>query len=122
MLRQLRASRPPSASRLLHDAHPTTCCTEASRPTALARRECFHKASPHCQLRLSSDVGPDLASGPPSAEFAGHSFQVNITLLSGVVEFPLKLYSAARTTPDQPHQPRLHRVQHPFPRNTKSFF
>ena len=46
----------------------------------------------------------------------------NITLLSGIVEFPGKFCLAAGAALKQAHQPRLHRVQHPFPRNTRSFF
>lgn len=46
----------------------------------------------------------------------------SITLLCRVVIFPLKFCVAARAGPEQANQPRLHRVQHLFPRSTRSFF
>ena len=42
----------------------------------------------------------------------------NITLLRGIHDFRLEFRPAARTAADQSYQPRLHRMQHLFPRNT----
>lgn len=47
---------------------------------------------------------------------------ISITMLSRIDEFRLKVCSAAGAAADEPHQPRLDRVQHLLPRNTRSFF
>src|ERR1035438_8574338 len=46
----------------------------------------------------------------------------NITLLSRINDFWWEFCSAAVTVPGQAYQPRLHRMQNLFPRNTRSFF
>ena len=48
--------------------------------------------------------------------------RISITLLCRINDFRWEFCSAARTAPDPAYQPRLHRVQNLFPRNTGSFF
>src|ERR1035441_10040172 len=79
----------------------TTCAKSLASTTSASAR--ISKASVACPAGL--EKGSD-----------------NITLLRGVYYFRLELRPATRTAADQPHQPRLHRVQRLFPRNTRSFF
>src|ERR1017187_431205 len=79
----------------------TTCAKSLASTTSASAR--ISKASVAC--RTVWNTCPD-----------------NITLLRGVYYFRLELRPATRTAADQPHQPRLHRVQRLFPRNTRSFF
>ena len=68
-------------------------------------------------LRFQLDELEDNLKNPPYLPPGA-----SITLLCRIIEFRGKVCSAARTAPDQTYQPRLDRVQHLFPRNTRSFF
>ena len=46
----------------------------------------------------------------------------SITMLGRIMKFWLKILTATGTASDPPNQPRLDRVQHLLPRNTRSFF
>lgn len=48
--------------------------------------------------------------------------QLSITMLGRIMKFWLKILTATGTASDPPNQPRLDRVQHLLPRNTRSFF